>query len=105
VNDMLMRLQQFNDGKYLHTKDRAYAFEYIFHQNTDSVLHKNISEYHLPEKNGEIPMMIISPTIINDGHVLISPLSRLLIYRTKPKILILMTLSFLGFLLSKMLGI
>ncbi len=70
VNDMLMRLQQFNDGKYLHTKDRAYAFEYIFHQNTDSVLHKNISEYHLPEKNGEIPMMIISPTIINDGHVL-----------------------------------
>ncbi|MBC8266060.1 MAG: patatin-like phospholipase family protein [Flavobacteriales bacterium] len=70
VNDVLMRLQKFNDGKYTHTKDRGFAFEYILQQNTDSVLNKKISDYSTPEKNSKIPMMIISPTIINDGHML-----------------------------------
>ena len=70
VNDMLFRLQKFNDGRYIHTKDRGFAFEYILQQNTDSLLDKSLQDYHLAEKNALIPMMILSPTIINDGHVL-----------------------------------
>jgi len=71
VNDVLMRLQKFNDGKYTHTKDRGFTFEHILHQNTDSILHKSLNDYYLPEKNSEIPMVFISPTIINNGHLLI----------------------------------
>jgi len=71
VNDILMRLQKFNDGKYIHTKDRGFTFEHILHQNTDSILNKSLNDYYLPEKNAEIPMVFISPTIINNGHLLI----------------------------------
>ena len=71
VNDILMRLQKFNDGKYIHTKDRGFTFEHILHQNTDSILNKSLNDYYLPEKNAEIPMVFISPTITNNGHLLI----------------------------------
>lgn len=67
VNDILLRLQTFSDGKYTHTKDRGFAFEYILHQNTDSLLTKSIGDYTLAEKNATIPMLILSPTIINNG--------------------------------------
>ncbi|MEE2700040.1 MAG: patatin-like phospholipase family protein [Bacteroidota bacterium] len=67
VNDILLRLQKFSDGKYQHTKDRGFAFEYILHKNTDSLLVKSLGDYYLPEKNAEIPMLILSPTIINNG--------------------------------------
>ena len=74
VNDMFFRFQNFSDGKYEYTKDRGYAFEQALNRNTDFVFNKTISDYRLPEENSEIPMVILSPTIINDGRKLfISP--------------------------------
>jgi len=74
TNDLAFRLQKYNDGKYSYTKDRGFAFEYKLDQNTDSVMDKRISDYRIPEEDGDIPMMLITPTIVNDGRkMLISP--------------------------------
>jgi hypothetical protein len=74
VNDIFFRFQKFSDGKYEYLKDRGYAFEQQVNKNTDNVMNRRVQEYLLPEKQGIIPMLIISPTIINDGRKLfISP--------------------------------
>ena len=47
--------------------------EKSFNEHTNSILDKPISAYEKPEKNAEIPMMILSPTEIANGRkVLIS---------------------------------
>lgn len=75
INDMAFRFQHFNDGKYTYTKDRAYAFEEKLNANTDNVLCKRLSDYELPEEEARIPMLFITPSIVNDGRkMIISPL-------------------------------
>ena len=71
VNDLFLRLQKFNDGKYIYTKDRGYAFEKQFHENTNYLLNKRLSDYIQPESQALIPMIAFCPTIINDGRRLI----------------------------------
>jgi len=74
TNDLAFRFQHFTDGKYTYTKDRAYAFEEKLNANTDSVLHKRLGDYQLPEEQAQIPMMFITPSIVNDGRkMIISP--------------------------------
>ena len=74
TNDVAFRFQHFNDGPNTYTKDRAYAFEEKLNANTDSVMAKRLKDYKLPEAQGIIPMMIITPSIVNDGRkMLISP--------------------------------
>ena len=74
TNDLAFRLQRFNDGKYSYTKDRGYAYEEKLDENTDNVLNKRLREYRLPEEQAIIPLMLITPTIVNDGRkLLISP--------------------------------
>jgi len=74
VNDIFFRFQKFSDGKYEYTKDRGYAFEQALNRNTDFVFNKTIRDYKVPEEKSFIPMIILSPTIINDGRKLfISP--------------------------------
>ncbi len=80
VADLFMNMQQFKDGKYHYVKDRAYAFEQQLSENTGHVLDKRLGDYYEPEFNAEIPMMVISPTIINDGralHISAQPVSYL----------------------------
>jgi len=71
TNDLAFRFQNYNDGKYIYTKDRGFAFEYKLDQNTDSVMCKRVWEYKKTEDAATIPMMLITPTIVNDGRKLI----------------------------------
>lgn len=74
VNDMFFRFQKFSDGKYEYLKDRGYAFEKKLNENTEFILDKPVSAYREPEYKSQIPMLICSPTVINDGRKLfISP--------------------------------
>ncbi len=74
VNDMFFRFQKFSDGKYEYLKDRGYAFEQKLNENTEQMMDKPLSAYRLPEYEAKIPMLICSPTVINDGRKLfISP--------------------------------
>ncbi|HSZ72675.1 MAG TPA: patatin-like phospholipase family protein, partial [Cytophagaceae bacterium] len=74
VNDLFFRFQKFTDGKYEYMKDRGYAFEQTLNRNTDYVFNKTIADYREHEATSIIPMVILSPTIVNDGRKLfISP--------------------------------
>ena len=68
TNDLFIRMKKFKDGKYIYTKDRGYAFERQLLKNTDYLLDKRLRDYEIPEKNAVIPMIIFSPTVINDGR-------------------------------------
>nr|WKN35291.1 patatin-like phospholipase family protein [Tunicatimonas sp. TK19036] len=74
MNDMLVRNQPFTYNGFRYAKDRGYAFEQQFNQNTDSVLDKTLGDYYEPEKKALIPMIFLTPAIVNDGRKLyISP--------------------------------
>lgn len=68
VSDLFFRVQRFKDGKYEYTKDRAYAFERQLNENVNGVFGKRLKDYLEPEHSAQIPMMVITPTIINDGR-------------------------------------
>ncbi|MFN3403640.1 MAG: patatin-like phospholipase family protein [Cytophagaceae bacterium] len=70
VNDIFFRFQKFNYGNYEYLKDRGYAFEEQLNKNLDYALDKKVSQYKDPEMQGKIPMLIFSPTVINDGRKL-----------------------------------
>jgi hypothetical protein len=68
TNDFFFRLKKHNVGNYSYTKDRGYSFERQLLLNTNEVLDKTLKDYTSPEYNAEIPMMVLSPTVINDGR-------------------------------------
>lgn len=68
TNDFFIRTKKYHDGKYSYWKDRGYSFERQLLINTDYILDKRLSDYSLPEYNSEIPIMILSPTVINDAR-------------------------------------
>ncbi len=69
-NDMVYPLQTFKAGGQTYRKDRGYAFEKQLNENTEGLLSKPLAYYKDFEKRGDIPMMIFSPTIINDHRSL-----------------------------------
>ncbi len=74
VSDLFFNIQKFKEGDTKFNKDRAYAFEQQLNENTGYVLSKPLSSYKEAEASGLIPMMVFSPTIVNDGRrLLISP--------------------------------
>jgi len=74
VNDMFVKFQKFTYNNKKYVKDRGYSFEEQLNKNTYRMLDKPLLAYREPESKAEIPMMIVAPTIINDGRKLfISP--------------------------------
>jgi len=71
VSDLFLNMQSFRDGKYKYVKDRAYAFEKQLNDNTHNILDKRLRDYKYPELKATIPIMIITPTIVNDGRTLV----------------------------------
>jgi hypothetical protein len=81
VSDLFLNLQSFSDSTGRYIKDRAYAFEQQLNENTGFILDKNMQYFTQPEARAEIPLLVISPTIINDGRTLLissTPVSYLL---------------------------
>ena len=74
ANDLFLPWATFKSGGYEYHKDRGYIFEKQFNENTHGLLDKTIGEYKIPEQNAIIPMMFITPSIVNDGRrMVISP--------------------------------
>lgn len=75
VSDIFLRLQKIEIDQKNYTRDRGYEFEKALHENTEFILDKKLIDYKEPESKAMIPMMIFTPTIINDGRrLLISPI-------------------------------
>ncbi len=72
TNDLFIRYQSFKDGDYEYTKDRGYSFEKQLNTNTDNIFSdRRLSDYSQAEQDAIIPMMVMAPTITNDGRRLL----------------------------------
>ena len=74
VNDLFLPWSKFEKGGHTYHKDRGYIFEQQLNQNTYNAFTKTIAAYRQPEIEAQIPMMFITPSIVNDGRrMIISP--------------------------------
>lgn len=71
TNDFFIRYQSVTDGDQVYTKDRAWAFEKQLNSNLEGVLEKRLGDYIAPESQALIPLMVMAPTIVNDGRRLL----------------------------------
>lgn len=70
VNDIFFPFRTFFYGGKAYYKDRGYAFEEELNMHTKGILDKPLSFYSNPEKKAEIPLLFLTPTILNDGRKL-----------------------------------
>jgi hypothetical protein len=70
ANDLFVGFTQFIYADNAYKKDRAYTFEQQLNQITEGLMDKPIKDYKEPEDKAIVPMIILSPTIINDGRKL-----------------------------------
>lgn len=74
-NDIFLPLTEVNIGDETYLRDRAYSFEQRLNDNTRGYLDRPLSDYRQPELNAEIPLLFLTPSIVNDGRRLtLSPL-------------------------------
>ena len=68
ANDLFVGFTQFIYADNAYEKDRAYTFEQQLNQITEGMMDKPISAYRIPEDQGIIPMVVLTPTVVNDGR-------------------------------------
>lgn len=74
TSEWLFPLKSFVVDDHRYSFDRGYAFEQKLEENVGNIFDKRLGDYKLPEANAYIPMMVFSPSIVNDGRkILISP--------------------------------
>lgn len=71
TNDLFFRFQKVEINKNEYSKDRGYAFEQELISNLDGAFDRTLDSYEKYERSGEVPTMIFTPTIINDGRRLL----------------------------------
>lgn len=82
-NDLFYPFQTFTENGQQYKKDRGYMFEKQLNENVDNYLNRTVGFYEQFEKAGIIPMLLFSPTIINDQRrmfICAQPMS----YLTRP---------------------
>ena len=70
ANDLFVGFTKFEYAGNLYLRDRGYTFEQQLNQITENLMDKPITMYDSSELKAEIPMMIFTPTIVNDGRKL-----------------------------------
>jgi len=70
LNDVFSGWRTFEYQGIHYARDRGYAFEEQLNNNTGGLFDKPLTVYREPEYEAEIPMMILAPTIVNDGRKL-----------------------------------
>lgn len=71
TRDIFFKYSKFEyNGRY-YLKDRSHAFELQWHRNTDFVTEKTLRDYEVHERNATIPVMVFTPTLVNEGRRLL----------------------------------
>jgi hypothetical protein len=70
ANDLFVGFTRFEYEGHSYLRDRGYTFEEQLNIDTEGMMDKTIADYYEPELNAIVPMIILSPTIINDGRKL-----------------------------------
>ncbi len=74
INDIFYKARSFEYGGQSYKRERGYEFENNLSKNLGGLLDRPIMAYQKPEFNGDIPVLLASPLITNDGRKLyISP--------------------------------
>jgi hypothetical protein len=74
-NDIFPNLASFKYSNKKYFRDRGHAFEQQFNENTLGILNRSLFSLRYAESKALVPMLFITPTIINDGkRLIISPL-------------------------------
>jgi hypothetical protein len=68
ANDLFVGFTKFNYANQLYQRDRAYTFEDQLNQITEGLMDRPIVEYNKYESIAMVPMVILTPTVINDGR-------------------------------------
>jgi len=71
TNDLFLPWGKFETGGFAYRKDRGYVFERTLNANVNGLLDKSLSDYKSPEQAGLIPLLFITPSIVNDARRLI----------------------------------
>lgn len=71
TNDLFLPWATFDYNGFKYKKDRGYIFEKALNENTGGVLDKPIGAYAGPEYQAQVPMVFITPSIVNDGRRLL----------------------------------
>ncbi|MFK8165618.1 MAG: hypothetical protein AB8H12_24435 [Lewinella sp.] len=73
-NDLFLPFTKVKIGGSRYRRDRAYGFEQELIQNTGGGLDKPLAAYREPEYRADIPLLFITPSIVEDGRrLVISP--------------------------------
>jgi hypothetical protein len=70
ANDLFVGFSKFEYAGNQYVRDRSYTFEDQLNEITERLMDKPILDYYEPEFNAAIPMMILTPTVVNDGRKL-----------------------------------
>ena len=70
-HDMFFRYKRVTIDGETYVRDRGFAFEQQLNKNTDQIMSDKLGDYADEEFSAKIPLMIFSPTIINDGRRMI----------------------------------
>ncbi len=68
--DMISPFNKITTAGHTYTTDRGYAMEREMAENTEGLLDKPIRYFGPREAAGQIPMLIVNGTIVNDGRKL-----------------------------------
>ncbi len=71
VNDMLVKTKSFEIKGERYWKDRGYAFENELNKISNGILDHTLGHYQTPVENGQIPMMVFTPSAVEDGRRLL----------------------------------
>jgi hypothetical protein len=73
-NDIFLPFTEVKVGGRKYRRDRAYGFEREFNLNTKGWLDKPLIDYYEPERVADIPLLFVTPSIVEDGRrMVISP--------------------------------
>jgi hypothetical protein len=70
ANDLFVGFTKFEYAGNFYLQDRGYTFEQQLNQITGGLMDKPISTYDSAEMQAMVPMIILTPTIVNDGRKL-----------------------------------
>ncbi|WP_367392382.1 patatin-like phospholipase family protein [Lewinella sp. LCG006] len=74
ANDLFVPWRRFEYGGHHYFRDRGYVLEEQLNENTEGILDRPLAAYRQEEISGEVPLLYLSPAIVNDGRqMIISP--------------------------------
>lgn len=70
ANDLFVGFTKFEYAGNYYQRDRGYTFEDQLNQITEGLMDKHIVDYKDVETKAVVPMVILTPTVVNDGRKL-----------------------------------